>query len=94
MSSGYISVRARGYVVELPDGRVEYVPYTMTQCSMTVRDPSGSGSGWAGASSYDWGRIDAATLAATALAKCLASRNPVRMEPGRYTLIHGAPSDL
>jgi predicted Zn-dependent protease len=54
---------------------------------LTVRDPAGTGSGWAGASSYDWGRIDVAKLAATALEKCLTSRNPVRIEPGRYTLI-------
>jgi predicted Zn-dependent protease len=38
-------------------------------------------------SSYDWGRIDAHKLAAIALDKCLKSRNPVKLEPGRYTTI-------
>jgi predicted Zn-dependent protease len=54
---------------------------------MTVRDPDGAGSGWAGASGSDWGRIDAPALAARALEKCVASRHPVALEPGRYTVI-------
>lgn len=87
LSAGYLSVEARGYVVELPDSRVEYVPVTLIQCSITVRDPKGIASGWAGASSYAWNRIDAEKLAATALDKCVRSQNPVLIEPGRYTLI-------
>ncbi|MBX6333367.1 MAG: hypothetical protein IRY91_16085, partial [Gemmatimonadaceae bacterium] len=66
---------------------VPYVQWTQAQCSMTVRDPSGAGSGWAGLSSYDWAKIDSSALAARALEKCLASRNPVALEPGRYTVI-------
>ena len=86
-SAGYLGVNAVGDVRELTDGRVEYVPLTHVRCSITVRTPDGSGSGWAGQTSYDWGRIDAEALAATALDKCLKSRNPVRIEPGRYTLV-------
>ncbi|MBX6330935.1 MAG: TldD/PmbA family protein, partial [Gemmatimonadaceae bacterium] len=40
-----------------------------------------------GLSSYDWTKIDAPALAAHALEKCEASRNPVALEPGRYTVI-------
>lgn len=87
LSAGYLSVEAQGYVLALSDGRVEYAPLTLAQCSMTVRDPQGTGSGWAGRSSYDWDRIDAQKLADIALDKCMKSRNPVRIEPGRYTLI-------
>jgi predicted Zn-dependent protease len=87
VSAGYLSVGAQGYVSALPDGRVEYVPMTLAECSVTVRDPDGRGSGWAGRSSYAWERIDADTLARTALDKCVRSRDPVRIEPGRYTLI-------
>jgi predicted Zn-dependent protease len=35
----------------------------------------------------DWGRIDTEKLSAIALHKCLTSRNPVALEPGRYTTI-------
>lgn len=87
LSAGYIEVRGTGRAVVRSQETTLYARYTQAQCSMTVRDPKGSGSGWAGLSSYDWGRIDAAALAARALQKCLASRNPVAIEPGRYTVI-------
>jgi predicted Zn-dependent protease len=64
-----------------------YQQWTQAQCSMTVRDVAGTASGWAGLSSYDWRAIDAQALAQRAIAKCLASRNPVAIEPGRYTVI-------
>lgn len=60
---------------------------TQAQCSMTVRAPDGTGSGWAGGSSFDWGAIRGELLAERALQKCLDSRNPVAIEPGRYTVI-------
>ncbi len=64
-----------------------YVRHTEAQCSMTVRHPSGLGSGWAGLSGYDWSKIDGNKLAQIALDKCLQSLNPVAIEPGRYTVI-------
>jgi predicted Zn-dependent protease len=67
--------------------RMKYDAWTLGQCSMTVRDPKGSGSGWAGLAGYDWGAIDSNALAERALQKCIASLNPVRIEPGRYTVI-------
>jgi predicted Zn-dependent protease len=95
LSAGYLEMRAGATMVvssERPAGpfgpdEVPYVRWTQAQCSMTVRDPSGTASGWAGLSSYDWAKIDAPALAARALEKCEASRNPVALEPGRYTVI-------
>jgi predicted Zn-dependent protease len=87
ISAGYIEVRGAGQALIHSSGEPLYAPYTQAQCSMTVRDPQGTGSGWAGLSSYDWGKIDGAALAQRALQKCLASRNPVGIEPGRYTVI-------
>lgn len=66
---------------------LEYEPYTMSECSMTVRDPDGMGSGWAGVSGYDWSAINGKALAERALEKCLKSLNPVAIEPGRYTVV-------
>ncbi len=86
LSSGYVAVEAGGTCIKAT-GLSLYAPRTIAQCSLTVRDPEGSGSGWAGASSYDWNRFDATHLAEVALDKCLRSRNPVAIEPGRYTLI-------
>lgn len=87
LSAGYLGVEARGVIYVLPDESVLYAPLTRVQYSLTVRDPEGTGSGWAGRSSYDWGRLDAERLAATALEKCVQSRNPVSIEPGRYTVV-------
>lgn len=64
-----------------------YAPYTAAQYSITVRDPDGTASGWAGIDVNDWDRIDPMTLTQRAIEKCVTSRNPVAIEPGRYTVI-------
>lgn len=95
LSFGYLEVRGGAQMVVSSlraDGPfapwdMPYASWTQAQCSMTVRDPAGDASGWAGLSSYDWQRIDPRALGARALEKCLASRNPVAIEPGRYTVI-------
>jgi predicted Zn-dependent protease len=87
LSAGYIEVAAVAIASLDTAGRVRYFPYTQARYSVTVRDPQGTGSGWAGVDWYDWGKIDANALTRRALDKCLHSRTPVRVEPGRYTTI-------
>ncbi len=87
LSAGYISVAAYGQAVMDTQEQTWYYPYTTAQYSVTVRDPAGTGSGWAGVNWNDWTRIGAEKLSAIALDKCLRSRNPVAVEPGRYTTI-------
>jgi predicted Zn-dependent protease len=87
VSAGYIQVGAQGYAVAGNDGLFRYYPFTTAQYSVTVRDQKGTGSGWAGVDFNDWARVDAAKLSHIALDKCLRSRNPVAVEPGRYTAI-------
>lgn len=53
----------------------------------TVRTPDGTGSGWGGANANDWSGIDADAVGATATEKAGKSRNPVAVEPGRYTVV-------
>ena len=93
LSAGYIEVRA-GTAAELSTvpnrvttNEAAYVAWTQAHCSTTVRDSKGTGSGWAGLSSYDWAKINGPKLAERALEKCLASQNPVALEPGRYTVV-------
>jgi predicted Zn-dependent protease len=85
-AAGYVQVSAHGRST-MDAHRVWYYPYTLAQYSVTVRDPEGRGSGWAGIDANDWSKIDAPALSAIALDKCLRSRNPVAVEPGRYTTI-------
>ncbi len=91
LSAGYIEMRAgetavRSTAAATPE-TIDYYPYTQAQCSTTVRHPKGAGAGWAGLSSYDWSAIDSGALATRALDKCIASLNPVAIEPGRYTVV-------
>lgn len=87
MAAGYVEVSAHGRAVMDTWGRSIYYPYTRSQFSVTVRDPDGTGSGWAGIDFNDWERIDPLELSNIAIDKCLRSRNSVAVEPGRYTAI-------
>jgi predicted Zn-dependent protease len=87
LSAGFLQVSGHGRSFMTSDGMAIYYPYTLAQYTVTVRDPQGTGSGWAGVDWNDWGRIDTERLSAIALEKCLASRNPVAVEPGRYVTI-------
>ena len=87
VAAGYVEVSAQGRAVMNDTGRALYYPYTKAQYSVTVRDPEGSASGWAGVDFSDWNRIDTDHLTQIALDKCQRSRNAVAVEPGRYTAI-------
>lgn len=87
LSAGYMQVAAHGRTVLDSNGTIMYYPYTAAQYSVTVRDPKGVGSGWAGVSWHDWNRLNPIVLSEVALDKCLRSRNPVAVEPGRYTTV-------
>lgn len=86
-AAGYIQVSAHGRAVMDTQGRSLYYPYTRAQFSVTVRERDDTGSGWAGVDWSDWTRIDVEHLTQVAIDKCLRSRNPVAVEPGRYTAI-------
>ena len=86
-SAGYVEVAAQSQALIDTLGRSRYFQHTAAQYSVTVRDPKGVGSGWAGVDWYDWRKIDGVALSKLALQKCLDSRNPVALEPGRYTTI-------
>ena len=86
-SAGYVEVAGRGRGLVTTEGFFRYYPFTTVQASLTVRDPAHRGSGWAGVDWNDWSRLDVSALAQTALDKCQQSRNPVAVEPGRYTTL-------
>lgn len=86
-TAAYVEATAKGRVIMDTIGRSLYYPYTESQFSLTVRDPEASGSGWAGVDWSDWDRVDSELLTEVALDKCLRSRNPVAVEPGRYTTV-------
>lgn len=87
LSAGYLQVGVRTRSVYTTSGMTTYYPSTVAQYSVTVRNPSGTGSGWAGIDMQDWARIDAAEITDRAKDKCVRSADPKAVEPGRYTLI-------
>ena len=68
-------------------GMFAYFRSTSANYTLTVRTKDGTGSGWAAADHPDWKQIDVAAVAKRAIDKARASRNPQKVEPGRYTVI-------
>jgi predicted Zn-dependent protease len=87
VSTGYIESRGTATAVANNRGRFAYDRSTEAVMTTTVRTPDGQGSGWGGSAHWDWSRIDAAALGATAIQKARASRDAVAIEPGRYTVV-------
>ena len=64
--------------------------------TVTARTPDGTGAGWAGTTHYDFSKLDVAGMGAVAIDKAVRSQKPVRLPPGKYTVIlePSAVSDL
>ncbi len=68
-------------------GLFAYHRGTSANYTLTARTTDGTGSGWVGSESNDWTAIDFQSVATRAIDKARRSRNPVGIEPGRYTVI-------
>ena len=58
-----------------------------SQLTTTIRRADGTSSGWAGEPAMRLAGIDSARLAASAIEKCLRWKNPVKLDPGNYTVV-------
>lgn len=87
MCAGFINTGSRARLQGNKAGLSAYHRNTTANYTLTVRTTDGTGSGWAGADNEDWTKIDFPAIAARAAEKARASRNPVAIEPGRYTVI-------
>jgi predicted Zn-dependent protease len=87
VAAGYLQVGVATRSVFTTNGMDAYYAATRAQYSTTVRNPAGTGSGWAGVDKQDWAQIDAKGISERALKKCIDSADPKAIEPGRYTLI-------
>lgn len=86
-AAGFLAQNAGSFAVANSRGLFGYHRSTAFAYTTTVRTADGTGSGWAGTSHNDWRAARPSELAATALRKARDSRNPVAIEPGRYTVI-------
>jgi len=86
-AAGFIIVNSGANALGNGKGLFAYNRSTNANYTLTVRTADGTGSGWAGAEHPDWKQLDFPGLAAHAIDKARLSRNPVAIEPGKYTVI-------
>jgi predicted Zn-dependent protease len=86
-AAGFLISNAGCTVLGNEKGMFAYHPSTNVNYTLTVRTTDGTGSGWAAADHPDWRQIDFAEVSARAIDKARTSRQPVAVEPGRYTVI-------
>lgn len=87
VATGFIECRAGATALANSKGLFAYDATASVSMTATVRSPDGTGSGWACTDGNSFGELDPKQLAATAVQKAKESRNPVAIEPGRYTAI-------
>jgi predicted Zn-dependent protease len=86
-AAGYIVTTQQALSIGNSKGLQAYHRSTSANYQLTVRSTDGTGSGWAAVDEHDWAKIDFNAVSARAMEKARLSRNPVAIEPGRYTVI-------
>ncbi len=86
-AAGFLQTGIGAGAVGNNKGLFAYQAGTSTNYTLTVRTTDGTGSGWAGADHPDWNQLDVKGVAQRAIEKARLSKNPVAIEPGRYTVI-------
>ncbi len=86
-AAGFIVTGANATALANSAGIFAYHRSTTSNYTLTVRTADGTGSGWGGADHPDWSQLNFKSVSERAISKARASRNPVAIEPGRYTVI-------
>jgi predicted Zn-dependent protease len=87
VSAGFVETSAQIQAVANSKGLFGFDRYTAADYNLTARTPDGSGSGWASKSYNELRQLDPAKLAAAAIEKAAQSKNPVAIDPGKYTVV-------
>jgi predicted Zn-dependent protease len=95
-ASGFFEIGISFSSFATSKGLFVYDQETDARHTVTARTPDGTGSGWAGTTHYDFGKLDVAAMGAVAIDKAVRSQKPVTLPPGKYTVIlePSAVSDL
>jgi len=86
-AAGFLITGIGASAVGNSKGLFAYQSGTSANYTLTVRTADGTGSGWAGTDHPDWSQLDVKGVAQRAIEKARLSRNPVAVEPGRYTVV-------
>ncbi len=87
VAAGFLRRAARVSAIANKNGLFGYHRSTDACLSTTIRTTDGSSAGWASQPAVRVGELDGARLAETAIGKCVRWRKPVRLEPGKYTVL-------
>ena len=87
VAAGYIDARAGSRALATSGGLFGFHRSTGVASTLTARTPDGGSSGWAGDEANDWDRIESERIAADAVHKCDAWREPTALEPGSYETV-------
>jgi len=86
-AAGYLESVTAATAIATSRGLFGYQRSSASSMTATVRTTDGTGSGWAGMDASEWSGIDAEQIGIDATDKAQRSRNPVAVEPGRYTVV-------
>ena len=87
VAAGYFERNAGHFAIANKAGNFGFGRYTDSYLSTTVRNPEGTSSGWASHPAVRIEDISGAAIGQTAVEKCLKWKNPVKLEPGKYTVV-------
>ena len=95
-ASGFLNIGTSFSSFANSKGLFVYDQQTDVLHTVTARTPDGTGAGWAGTTHLDFSKLDVPAMGAVAIDKAVRSQNPVRLAPGKYTVIlePSAVSDL
>ena len=87
VSAGNLALSSSSTLVANSDDLVAYCRRTGGSVNLAARSMDNTGQGWAGQYFYDIDALDTEHATWRAVDKAERSRNPVAVEPGRYTVI-------
>jgi predicted Zn-dependent protease len=86
-AAGFLEAGAECEALATSNGLFVFEPSTAVRFTVSARTSDGTGSGWAGQHQHDIGRLNVSRLGKSAMEKTVQSRNPVALDPGKYTVI-------
>jgi predicted Zn-dependent protease len=87
LGAGIIAADPTTLAVLNKAGHYEYGRASTCQYSLTARTTDGTGSGWAAWEGEDWSKVNVSAITDRAIDLAERSKNPVAVEPGRYTVV-------
>jgi predicted Zn-dependent protease len=87
VAAGYFERQAGHFATANKEGNFGFGRYTDASLSSTVRNAAGTSSGWASQPAVRIEEISGETIGRIASEKCMRWKDPMKLEPGKYTVV-------